>query len=74
MEFGGYQCTVFLPGESQGRGTLVGCHLWGHRVGHDTAAAAAVYRRWYLKLDKRHWRESEWLGEVQGLRLELSKT
>ena len=20
---------VFLPGESQGRGTLVGCHLWG---------------------------------------------
>ena len=22
---------VFLPGESQGRGSLVGCHLWGHR-------------------------------------------
>ena len=21
---------VFLPGESQGRGTLVGCCLWGH--------------------------------------------
>ena len=21
---------VFLPGESQGRGILVGCHLWGH--------------------------------------------
>ena len=21
---------VFLPGESQGRGSLVGCHLWGH--------------------------------------------
>ena len=20
----------FLPGESQGRGSLVGCHLWGH--------------------------------------------
>ena len=20
----------FLPGESQGQGTLVGCHLWGH--------------------------------------------
>ena len=20
---------VFLPGESQGRGTLVGCRLWG---------------------------------------------
>ena len=21
---------VFSPGESQGRGSLVGCHLWGH--------------------------------------------
>ena len=21
---------VFLPGESQGCGSLVGCHLWGH--------------------------------------------
>ena len=27
---------VFLPGESQGQGSLVGCHLWGcKRVGHD---------------------------------------
>ena len=26
---------VFLPGESQGRGSLVGCHLWSRRVGHD---------------------------------------
>ena len=26
---------AFLPGESQGRWSLVGCHLWGHRVGHD---------------------------------------
>ena len=25
---------VFLPGESQGRGSLVGCRLWSHRVGH----------------------------------------
>ena len=23
---------VFLPGESQGRGSLVGCHLWGHTI------------------------------------------
>ena len=22
---------VFLPGESQGRGSLVGCRLWGHK-------------------------------------------
>ena len=36
---------VFLPGESQGRGSLVGCHLWGRRVRHDwsnLAAAAAL--------------------------------
>ena len=36
---------VFLPGESQGRGSLVGCRLWGRRVGCDwsnLAAAAAV--------------------------------
>ena len=26
---------VFLPGESQGRGSLVGCHLWGLTVEHN---------------------------------------
>ena len=37
---------VFLPGESQGQGSLVDCCLWGHRVGHnwsDLAAAAAAW-------------------------------
>ena len=38
---------VLLPGESQGRWSLVGCRLWGsHRVGHDWrdfAAAAACF-------------------------------
>ena len=37
---------VFLPGESHGRGSLVGCCLWGRTVRHDwsdsAAAAAAV--------------------------------
>ena len=43
---------VFLPGESQGRGSLVGCCLWGrtesdtsmgsHRVGHDWSNLAAA--------------------------------
>ena len=33
---------VFLPGESQGRGSLVGCHLWGHTVGHDWTDLAVV--------------------------------
>ena len=30
---------VFLPGESQGQGSLVGCHLWGHTEWDDLAAA-----------------------------------
>ena len=33
---------VFLPGESQGRGSLVGCCLWGHRVRHDWSDLAAA--------------------------------
>ena len=38
---------VFLPGESQGRGSLVGFRLWGHTESDTTdvtaAAAAAAY-------------------------------
>ena len=30
--------SVFLPGESQGRGSLVGCSLWG-RTESDTTEA-----------------------------------
>ena len=42
---------VLVPGESQGWGSLVGCHLGSHRVGHDwsdaaAAAAAALPVRW----------------------------
>ena len=33
---------VFLPGESQGQGSLVGCHLWGRRVRHDWSDLAAA--------------------------------
>ena len=29
---------VFLPGESQGRGSLVGCRLWGHTESDRTGA------------------------------------
>ena len=31
---------VFLPGESQGRGSLVGCHLGGHTVSDTTEVAS----------------------------------
>ena len=33
---------VFLPGESQGRGSLMGFRLWGHTVRHDWSDLAAV--------------------------------
>ena len=33
---------VFLPGESQGRGSLVGCHLWGRTESDTTEATAAA--------------------------------
>ena len=33
---------VFLLGESQGRGSLVGCRLWDHTVGHDWSYLAAA--------------------------------
>ena len=29
---------IFLPGESQGRGSLVGCHLWGRTESDMTEA------------------------------------
>ena len=35
---------VFLPGESQGRGSLVGCHLWG-RTESDTTEVASQHRK-----------------------------
>ena len=38
---------MFLPGESQGRGSLVGCCLWGRTVGHDWSDLAAVAASWY---------------------------
>ena len=33
---------VFLPGESQGQGSLVSYHLWGRTVGHDWSDLAAA--------------------------------
>ena len=38
---------VFLPGESQGQGSLVGCCLWGRTVGHDWNDLAAAAHRMY---------------------------
>ena len=47
---------VFLPRESQGRGSLVGCRLWGHRAGYDCSdlAAAAAPRKKSFDQPRQH--------------------
>ena len=42
---------VFLPGESQGWGSLVGCHLWGRTesdMTSDLAAAASSIIQYHI--------------------------
>ena len=51
-------CTpVFLPGESQGRGSLVGCCLWGHTESDTTEviSSSSIAQTWtsYKRLPKR---------------------
>ena len=41
---------VFLPGESQGRGSLVGCRLWGCTELDTTEVTAAVEVAWWTRL------------------------
>ena len=48
---------VFLPGESQGEGSLVGCCLWGHTeldTMEDLAAAAAAGTKEIYHVDQKH--------------------
>ena len=41
---------MFLSGESQGQGSLVGCHLWGCTVGHDWSDLATAVEDLSIKL------------------------
>ena len=38
---------MFLPGESQGRGSLVGCCLWGRTESDTTEATQQQPNAWY---------------------------
>ena len=40
---------AFLPGESQGRGSLVGCRLWGHTES-DTTEVMQQQQQWMLTI------------------------
>ena len=44
---------VFLPEESQGWGSLVGCRLWGHTESDTTEGAAAAPKIQSLKMIKK---------------------
>ena len=48
---------VFLPGESQGRGSLVGCRLWGRTDWSNLAAAAKCVRASSCKRQKVCWNQ-----------------
>ena len=39
---------VFLPGESQGWGSLVGCHLWGHTESDTTEVTQQQQQLTYI--------------------------
>ena len=43
---------VFLPGESQGRGSLVGCRLWGHTESGMTEATQQQQQQHSLIMEK----------------------
>ena len=42
------EMAVFLPGESRGRRSLVGCRLWGHTESDTTEVLAAAAARCFL--------------------------
>ena len=54
---------VFLPGESQGQRSLVGCHLWGltelDMTSDLAAAAASDYMYLYRAIEQRDLEQNE---------------
>ena len=49
---------VFFPGESQGRGSLVGCHLWG-RTESDTTEVTWQQQQYLLHFANEKWENWE---------------
>ena len=46
---------VFLPGESQGWGSLVGCRLWGRTDSDTTEATQQQQQQWYCGSGEDSW-------------------
>ena len=61
---------VFLPGESQGRGSLVGCHQWGRTESDTTEATeqqqphSRCIHNFYIKITENliNWKPREFKG------------
>ena len=47
---------VFLPGESQGWGNLVGCHLWGHTESNMTEATWQHRELYSISCNNLQWK------------------
>ena len=48
---------VFLPGESQGQGSLLGCRLWGRTESDRTDLAAAAAEGWDGEGDRKEFQK-----------------
>ena len=59
---------VFLPGESQGQGSLVGCRLWGCTESDTTEATQQQQQQWFSgKESTCQWRKPGfdlWVGKI----------
>ena len=65
---------VFLPGESQGWGSLAGCHLWGCRVGHGWSDLAAnTFLAFYYLVSEVHlyFLHREWHHYIRTIFLKM---
>ena len=60
---------VFLPGESQAPGSLVGCRLWGHTESDTTEATQQQHNLWKFLKSLIKWNTHGTCPVVQGLRL-----
>ena len=64
---------VFLPGESQEWQSLVGCCLWGRRVGHDWSDLAAAAGVWSSVNGQRYLSSVSYPGWWSAVSLALRK-
>ena len=55
---------VFLPGESQGWGSLVGCYLWGRTELDTTEATQQQQQQLYIKLHHQQYKQTYYIISV----------